>query len=1318
MRLRPVLAVASALVVAASAARAEMPFPTCLGPVCTDPTDYASYLFLAPGVLPNDFNGGDTWKYNPTTGMNIVGAWQLTTGRPDVAVAILDSGIKWQDGGAGGDIRKKVRLNLGELAPACAPVPGRSPYDCNGDGVVTVDDWANAGVPDVNGNGIDAEDLIKRFSNGIDEDGNGYVDDIAGWDFAQNDNDPLDEVQYGHGTGEAHDQVSEANNGGGFPGVSPSSLFVPLKVADSFVAIDSDFARAVVYATDLGVDLISEALGSVSAGPASQEAIDYAYHRGIPIIASAADEESRHHNYPANFEHTIWVNSIRDGDGTFVAKTGDYTLLNGCTNYGGRAWVAIPSTSCSSEATGRSAGLTALLISHGKNLIDRGLLSPYPGLTTPFSAEEIRQLYRKSAQDIDQSGNLALTFPASAAIFYRALSKPPLYPFASTQFPSQAGWDQFTGYGRPDATVLLNVTPSNIPPEADLSGSLSWFDVVDPTVQPSVAVVGSAAAERERVRTGRGFTYTVEVGCGVQPKTFMQIGSGSSGTKLVRATLANWNPAQTAQACGFDPAAVILDPDAHTVQLRLRVTDATGNLGEDLRTVAIHHDPTLRFSKKLGASGESSAVLADLDHDGALEIIIGTAAGEVHALRGSDGSELPGFPALTDFNPAPKTGRSAYANGTLKPPREVILAAVAADDLDGDGHVEIVAASAEGKVYVFDDHGRRRPGFPVSTNPAFSNTFGVAALSDPDASKNDTDPGIASAPVLVNLDGVHGDPKLEIVTAGLDGFLYAWRTDGTPVAGFPVQLADRSRVNIDPATGHVAAKSGSAAQDRLRKVLSSPAVADLDGDGFPELVVATNEEYGNYTASFATDSNLVTLLQSGAFSIDAFSTDIAGRMYVVQHDGNLHAGGPFRAGWPVEIPLLAPGLLPTVATGTPGSPAIADLNGDGNLTIAIFGAAGPVMLFDKDGQPALGIGTNGIGQDAPIPLAVDFPNGGFPLVPATAGSGDAPFFPALGSGAFGDLTGDTKPEYVAPTGGVRQLLDVGAPGSQEFGDHSITAWDPRTGAVLPAFPRKMDDMQFLASPGIADVDGDGAAEVIQGSGGYLVHAYRADGAEPAGWPKFTHGWMIPAPTAGDVDGDGKLDVVASSREGRLFVWGTPAPATANAVQWQGFGRDRRHTKNLSSGVPTIAAAAGDFDSLVWTLESIDLELRERTQAPGIGIPIRKTTAPVTVRLALYYFTHDDVPTGTALLRFAEIGLRMPPGTAELADLHAQFVDAVSATAHHGVSNIGCSASDAACVQDKRTAQGYVTTGDMFAAAGRDAQAVVWWARAFEAIDAH
>jgi len=89
-------------------------------------------------------------------------------------------------------------------------------------------------------------------------------------------------------------------------------------VADSFVAVDADFARALVYAVDWGVDQVSEALGDVNATPAGQAAVNYAWRRGVPVIASAADEQSLHHNYPANYEHTLWVNSVRPADGEIL----------------------------------------------------------------------------------------------------------------------------------------------------------------------------------------------------------------------------------------------------------------------------------------------------------------------------------------------------------------------------------------------------------------------------------------------------------------------------------------------------------------------------------------------------------------------------------------------------------------------------------------------------------------------------------------------------------------------------------------------------------------------------------------------------------------------------------------------------------------------------------------------------------------------------------------------------------------------------------------------------------------------------------------
>jgi hypothetical protein len=399
----------------------------------------------------------------------------------------------------------------------------------------------------------------------------------------------------------------------------------------------------------------------------------------------------------------------------------------------------------------------------------------------------------------------------------------------------------------------------------------------------------------------------------------------------------------------------------------------------------------------------------------------------------------------------------------------------------------------------------------------------------------------------------------------MDGHVYVWNADGSLRAGFPVRLADPAKVSVDPATGRATPLPMVEVKERARKLVGSAAVGDLDGDGSPEIVVPSNEEYGGEPDGFVAETFLVESLLGLGGDLGGFETEVQGRIYALHADGSLHAGGPYRAGWPARVPMLVSGLLPTVATGTPGAPALADLEGSsGELTVAVFGSIGPVLLLAPDGSSRLG-------DEAGVPyvLDADFP-GGFPNVPPTAGSPDAPFFAALGAGAFGNLDGDPRPEYVAPTGGVRKLLDVAGPASQAPGDHQVSAWDPRSGEILPAFPRAMDDMQFLHSPAIADVDGDGLADVIQGSGGYLLRAFRSDVATPAGWPKFTHGWIVASPTPGDVDGDGLLEVVASTREGKLFVWDTPSPAVAGSVQWQGSGGNARRTQNWSDGL-TIPA---------------------------------------------------------------------------------------------------------------------------------------------------
>ena len=90
------------------------------------------------------------------------------------------------------------------------------------------------------------------------------------------------------------------------------------------------------------------------------------------------------------------------------------------------------------------------------------------------------------------------------------------------------------------------------------------------------------------------------------------------------------------------------DPDRFTFTVRLRVVDDLGNLGEDRRTLFLHHDPSLIFPAPyfVGSDGAAAPLFTDLDGDGVEELILATSDGQVHAytLRDLALTDLPGWP--------------------------------------------------------------------------------------------------------------------------------------------------------------------------------------------------------------------------------------------------------------------------------------------------------------------------------------------------------------------------------------------------------------------------------------------------------------------------------------------------------------------------------------------------------------------------------------------------------------------------------------------------------------------------------------------------
>ena len=1050
-------------------------------------------------------------------------AWGITQGRPDVRIAVLDSGIKWRDAGAMRDLADRAYLNRGEVTPPCATASG----DCNNDGRFSISDFG--AIPDLNGNGLaDPEDLILNpaYSNGVDNDFNGYVDDISGWDFLFADNDPLDTVNYGHGTGEAEDSTA-ADNGVGDVGTCPRCTFIPVRVGDSFIADGGRFAAGVLFGLDAQVAVVQEALGAISNPRQAQQAIDAAYRRGVPIIASMADEASKHPNLPGSLEHTLTVNSVRD-----TSSPKSYLALNGCTNFGGRTFLSVPSSSCSSEATGIMSGVAGLLVSEAR---DRGLT---------LSTNEILQLARSSADDIDFST------PNSVDPANDFLSG------ATVRYPSTAGWDATHGYGRLNAYELVKrVRDAQIPPEADLT-SPKWFTVLPTT--GTVKIKGHVGAPR-----APGYSYRVEWAAGLQPPAYPAtdswnaVGGDAHRTSPKDGTLATLDLATVAAQLGGASGPPVnlhngrTEEEKFSVRLRVVVVASGGPTdglrGESQKQVFVHNDPDLvaGMPRRVAGSGTASPVFADLEPGGGQEMVLATDDGRIHAYR-ADMSEIPGFPVHTDRTPYWVRGWTSLVDGISPTNGAVMVGAPVIADLNADGQLDVAVGDLEGRVRAWDHLGTELPGFAdVHTNPAYS-TDSVTAQD----SVNRTGRGFAGSLAAADLDGDH---RPELVGAALDRHVYAWHGDGTPVAGFPVLVVDPNKVaSVDPTTHHVTFRADAGVSDG-GDLVSTPALADFDGDGRAEIVVGAQEEYDEPFNAPEFGGLPGTSGNSREYVISPL-----GRNATNPNPNPAHPDAQaYLPGWPVKIGMFQREVLPVIGNGVSAQAAIGELiPGHPGKEIAVAAAVGPMYVLGIDGRSALG---QIDGKDVPLHwFGGLFANDGNGTGGARNSEDVGVMLVAFGGPAVGKVGARDHLDVAAPIAGLSRLLDTATPELQLPGDDQLAAWDPVDGTMRSAFPRETPDLAFFVTPAIADVNGDRRTEVIAGNGVYTLSAVTPDGTIPDGWPKLTGGWLVGTPSMGDWDGDGQAELAVVRRDGVLMVWHTPTSAT-RLRQWPRFGQNLANT---------------------------------------------------------------------------------------------------------------------------------------------------------------
>ncbi|MBO2448939.1 VCBS repeat-containing protein [Actinomadura barringtoniae] len=996
------------------------------------------------------------------SGMSVDTAWRdYTTGSPDVTIAYVEGGINWHNGDTA-ELADKVYLNTGEL-----PKPQGSPsYDRDGDGVVTAADYADdPRVKDANGNkAIDPEDLIAAFSDGRDDDGNGFVDDISGWDFYEAQNDPATyDSTYGHANGQMKTLAAQTDNGVEGAGICPRCRVLPIRAGQEALDRTDDLAQAWLYAAHMGAKVIVSTTADLGYSSYMRQTVEKLWRQGVVMVESSNDFDSTDHQGGMFWPHVIpgnglVANTVGVPDPLTNPLTSTYRARSGQTSFGAKAMFSVSTQGGStSESTPTTGGVFGLLLSYGLQI------------GKPLSNEEAVQVLRATASDIAD----------------------PSLPWAG-----KPGWDRQYGYGRPNvAKALKAIKDGDVPPVGSIT-SPDWYSLYDPTTTKQVKVTGHVAAPR-----AKSYRYELEWAPGIEPASgdFHKAGSGSGSDpydgEIGTLDLSQIPKSVWEKAYRLSDDKALSASEQYTVTLRLRVTDDAGRVSEERRAIAVHHDPAARegFPMKLGIGNESQPALADLQGTGHQAIIYGDGDGRVHARDGVTGSELPGWPVTTQ-----KTNPQHDYEG-IDPGHEPIVAPVAIGDLSHNGTQQVIVTTTTGRTYVFDAKGTLLPGWPKTLDA------GVTKPPIPrPALKYTRLPvrGATASPVLVDLDG---DGRLDIVQAGWDGRLHAWRPDGSDLPGWPLEVT----LDRDPDEGYIRIDD--------HKLPATPAVADLDGDGKPEIVVRSQRS------------------ESKGAGEQFYGANYA---FAYHHDGKPVSG------WPVRMPstMTFYGSAQEFITEGVSQPTVADVDGDGKDEVATGPSFAPTYLISGTGKIIKNYGA--LENPALSPLSVL--QGALPA--------DAPLSFTT-TGAFGRFGLLNRLGYTESGSGAASLIaSLLFPGSGHAIANYQRGYDAATSLPVLGYPQTRTGLGFLSAPIIADVTGDGRAEVIDGGDTSTMHAFPAT----SGFPHFTSGWTLWSPTAGDLDNDGLTDLVTTTREGYLFAWKTAGKASAN-TEWWTYHHDEHRT---------------------------------------------------------------------------------------------------------------------------------------------------------------